>query len=74
VGKTRFRRLEVQGRICVNNVKRGMDSSLNGNRASYRLVSEFNVFILFCCCLEQGEQFVFVWGKKYLLLRCDSIV
>jgi len=32
------------------------------------------VLVLFSGYEEQGEQFVFVWKKKYVLLRCDSIV
>lgn len=42
------------------NVQRAMDSSLKRNRASYGFVSEFNVFVLFSCYEEEGEQFVFM--------------
>ena len=51
-----------------------MGSSLKGNRNAYRFVSELIVFVLFSCHDEQGEQLVFCVEKKYLLLRCDSIL
>ena len=75
MGRTRFRRLELQRNdLQKKNVKRGMGSSLKGNRNAYRFVSELIVFVLFSCHDEQGEQLVFCVEKKYLLLRCDSVL